>query len=340
MSYIYDYVVFIGRFQPFHIGHRQVVETALSISDKVILCIGSSFAPRTPKNPFVADERIAMIYDSMPHAIDRIKVSLIRDQLYNDQLWAASIQEEVERTVRAGGWRDKPAKIAIIGHTKDHSSYYLKMFPQWTIVEHEMNEIVNATDIRELFFEGKNLKFLQTLLSQPVYRCLEVFKMTEDYRTLAKEHEIIKRYKKSWEGAPFPAVFVTVDAVVVQSGHLLMVTRGAAPGMGLKALPGGFIEQGETLIEAMIRELREETRLKVPAPVLKGSIKAQHVFDAPKRSLRGRTITHAFLIELPPGPLPEVKGSDDAKDAYWVPVSEVRSDECFEDHYDIIHYFL
>ena len=90
----------------------------------------------------------------------------------------------------------------------------------------------------------------------------------------------------------------------------------------------------------MLRELREETKLKVPAPVLKGSIKASHVFDAPNRSQRGRTITHAFLIELPPGPLPVVKGGDDARKAYWKPIGDLKCEEFFDDHYHMIQYML
>ena len=86
----------------------------------------------------------------------------------------------------------------------------------------------------------------------------------------------------------------------------------------------------------MIRELREETGIKVPAPVLRGSIQGNRVFDAIDRSARGRTITHAFKIVLPDGELPKVKGSDDAEKARWVPIAEVDSAECFEDHYDIV----
>ena len=85
------------------------------------------------------------------------------------------------------------------------------------------------------------------------------------------------------------------------------------------------------------RELREETRLKVPEPVLKGSIRKQKVFDDPHRSARGRTITHAFYIELSPNSeLPRVKGSDDAKYAVWLPLAELDPATLFEDHYFII----
>jgi bifunctional NMN adenylyltransferase/nudix hydrolase len=90
----------------------------------------------------------------------------------------------------------------------------------------------------------------------------------------------------------------------------------------------------------MLRELREETMIKVPAPVLKGSIVRSKVFDAIDRSPRGRIITHAFHIVLPDGELPRVKGSDDAEKARWVPIAEVKSEDCFEDHYEILQHFV
>jgi bifunctional NMN adenylyltransferase/nudix hydrolase len=102
------------------------------------------------------------------------------------------------------------------------------------------------------------------------------------------------------------------------------------------ALPGGFLDANETLKTAVIRELREETRIKVPAPVLAGSITKQQVFDDPYRSARGRTVTHAYLIELKDGELPKVKGGDDAAKAFWVPFAEIKPERMFEDHFHII----
>ena len=139
---------------------------------------------------------------------------------------------------------------------------------------------------------------------------------------------------------PYAPTFLTCDAVVVQSGHVLLVKRGANPGKGLWALPGGFVNQNERIQDACMRELREETRLKVPLPVLHGSVKNKEVFDHPDRSLRGRTVTQAFYIELPPGKLPQVKGGDDAASAKWVPLAFVREEEMYEDHYHILTHFL
>jgi bifunctional NMN adenylyltransferase/nudix hydrolase len=126
--------------------------------------------------------------------------------------------------------------------------------------------------------------------------------------------------------------------VVIQSGHILLVRRKAEPGRGLWALPGGFVGQEELLYDSCIRELREETGLKVPEKVLQGSMFKKDVFDRPDRSTRGRTITHAFYFKLDDlQPLPHIKGGDDAEKARWVPLSEflTMEDQMYEDHFHI-----
>ncbi|TFH10160.1 MAG: bifunctional nicotinamide-nucleotide adenylyltransferase/Nudix hydroxylase [Candidatus Thorarchaeota archaeon] len=340
-EYQFDYLVFIGRFQPLHSGHLAVFKQALDIAENVIVVVGSANQPRTPKDPWTYGERYEMILQSLKAEglfdADRVHFTCIRDQIYNDQNWAASVQEVVTSAKR--GWHDID-RIGIIGHNKDESSYYLKMFPQWKLVEHENLDILNATDIRRLYFEGFNSRYLKAAVPEPVFKYLEWFKVNKpEYKMLVREFDFINKYKKGWEVAPYPVTIMTGDALVVQSGHLLLVQRRSSPGEGLCALPGGHIDPNETVEECAIRELREETKLKVPAPVLRGSIKASKLFDSPKRSLKGRVITTAYLIELPPGPLPAVKGSSDAKKARWVPINEIRSDEMFEDHFDIIRYF-
>ena len=116
----------------------------------------------------------------------------------------------------------------------------------------------------------------------------------------------------------------------------MLIQRGGFPGKGLWALPGGFLNDEEKILDAVIRELKEETRIKVPAAVLRGSIVAQKVFDDPHRSSRGRTIDHAFLFHLHENGLPKVKGDDDAAFAKWIPLSEVKREMMFEDHFSII----
>ena len=96
---------------------------------------------------------------------------------------------------------------------------------------------------------------------------------------------------------------------------------------------------------ALLQKLAtEETGLKVPEKVLIGSIIDQKIFDAPGRSLRGRTVTEAFYISLSHeagnNKLPKVKGADDAIDAFWLPLGKVKGEDFFEDHAEIIEYFV
>ena len=122
----------------------------------------------------------------------------------------------------------------------------------------------------------------------------------------------------------------------------MLVRRGKSHGKGLLALPGGFLNQDEKIVDGAIRELKEETAIKVSKEELHKNIACSHVFDSPFRSLRGRSISNAFLINLGDGALPKVKGLDDADKAFWLPLNEVlqRESEFFEDHFYIIQYFI
>jgi bifunctional NMN adenylyltransferase/nudix hydrolase len=255
------------------------------------------------------------------------------DTMYNDQAWAMRVQSIVSR------YRILGTKTAIIGHKKDESSFYLDMFPQWEYVDVEEIEPLSAVNIRDLFFKTSfNSNFIKNVVPQTTYDFLMAFRQTEEFQQIIREREFVENYKKQYASLPYPPIFSTADAVVIQSGHVLMIKRRAEPGKGLWALPGGYVNANtdKSVEDAAIRELREETMIKVPAPVLRGSIVDNRVFDAVDRSPRGRIITHCFKIVLPDGELPKVKGSDDAEKARWVPIAEVRSDECFEDHYDMV----
>jgi len=176
----------------------------------------------------------------------------------------------------------------------------------------------------------------------PVFAMLKGFRDGPQFAQLVREHQFIRNYRKQWSVAPYAPTFVTVDAVVIHSGHALLIRRGGEPGKGLWALPGGFVEQSEMLEAAVLRELREETQLDVPAAVLRGALKSKEVFDHPERSSRGRTITHAFHFEFPSGDLPRIAGDDDADLARWVPLGEAleMEEQFYEDHFHILERFL
>jgi bifunctional NMN adenylyltransferase/nudix hydrolase len=341
-KYSYDFLVFIGRFQPFHKGHQFVINEALKQGQYVIVLCGSAHQPRSLRNPWLIQEREQMIRSCFSERDNqRIVIAPLMDVLYSDELWIRNVQQTIEGIISS--YYDRyhlKQKIGLIGHTKDSTSYYLKLFPQWSSVAVEHYQNICSTPIRQTFFNHPEEIATETL-PQEILAFLDRFTQTPDFIYLCQEWEFIQKYQQGWQSAPYPPIFVTVDAVVIQSGHILLVERKARPGKGQWALPGGFVRQPETLLQACLRELREETKLKIPEPVLQGSILSQQVFDEPNRSSRGRTITHAFHIELKPDTtLPKVKGSDDAKQAFWLPLAQLDSTQLYEDHYFIIQKFL
>ncbi len=343
----YDYAVYIGRFEPFHLGHASVLARSLREARKAIVLVGSAGAPRTAKNPWSFAEREIMIRAAAGAEAGRVIVRPLQDHLYNENAWIAAVQSAVGDAIAGDGDRGvgaANARVALIGHLKNASSTYLRAFPQWDLIDGEAVPMLSATELRRHLFSGDAgaLRLIEANVPAPVFEMVAAFRATEAYAQLNEEFQHIETYRAAWSTTPYAPTFVTADAVVIHSGHVLLVKRKAQPGRGLWALPGGFVQQDETVRDAAIRELREETRLKLPVPVLKGSIRAEAVFDHPDRSQRGRTITHAFHFDFPTGELPAVRGSDDAARARWVPIAEAQRmrAQLFEDHYFIIEHFL
>lgn len=334
----YDVGVVIGRFQPLHNGHCQLIRTALERCETVIVVLGSPYAPRTVKNPWTAEERMAMLQQvfSIEYAQRKLLVHAVDDVFYSDPQWFATVHHIVNQLV------DDEASIGLFGFEKDESSYYLQGFPQWDYQSVEVGMMLNATDIRNAYFQDSDTTrwynaFLTPIVPASVMMFLEDFRSTSDYQELVREFEYIAHYKQQWSNSPYPPIFVTVDAVIIKSGHILLIRRKGFPGEGTLALPGGFVGHKERLLDAIIREVKEETGLSVSK-----NVRDTHVFDYPERSLRGRTITHAYYFDLGDGDLPTVTGGDDAASAFWMPMYEAlgKRQQFFEDHYWIVSHFL
>ena len=127
----------------------------------------------------------------------------------------------------------------------------------------------------------------------------------------------------------YPRPAVTADCVVITKEaepKVLLIQRGADPYKGCWAFPGGFMNMDETTEQCAIRELEEETGLKVT------TIQQIGAYSKVDRDPRGRTITVAYLaiIDKPA----QVTGQDDAAKAEWFPLSALP--ELAFDHADII----
>lgn len=358
MSTKKELTVYIGRFSPFHLGHAKVLDAARRDSENVLVIVGSSYAARNVKNPFTFGERADMILDyvrettmsrtcssgnPMPkNFFPNVEVVGVQDQPYSESDWIISVMDEVNSFKEQMGIPDD-VKPYLTGCNRDESSYYLNQFGDFFELalqpKHEAGEL-NATLIRGLLFEGAPIPEAPYLPATTVNFLKNNFLGTPQYDSLKKEYAFIKEYRAKWSAAPYDPIFMTVDTVVIQSGHVLVNVRDNFPGVGLWALPGGFLEKNERIIDAAIRELKEETRIELSDAQLYGAIKAKEIFDDPGRSLRGRTITTAFLLRLNDSKnLPKVKPQKgEVKKVMWVPLSDALAcpENWFEDHFSIL----
>lgn len=187
---MFDYLIFIGRFQPFHLAHQAVIEKALKHSQSVIVLLGSAQPERTIKNMFSLDERQYMIQAAFSQAEQqRIYFAGLID-VYNDEKWTALVKQTVQAIIAAhrsdspdSSSKDIRPKVGLIGHFKDQSSYYLALFPDWPLVELDNYFHLSATPIREQYLLGNlptlqqvpptTLAFLQDFQQTPTYQALQ-----------------------------------------------------------------------------------------------------------------------------------------------------------------------
>lgn len=338
--------VFIGRFQPFHHGHGQVVEKIANECDHTVIVVGSSNRHQSIKNPFSYRQREHLIRMWWGQYSGRKQSSLsivpAPDNLYKDWTWKATVIQNVEHSVPSSKYVDR--EFILYGHHKDDSSYYLDLFPEWVYHPVTPKYDIDATNIRKTFFESG-------IVSS--YRCvpettadyLKSFKHTPKYDDLVEEWHYYRAEERKFSDYPYPQTlgFMCSDAVLVCQGQILMVERKHTPGKGTWALPGGFKDRNETFLDGCIRELVEETNVRVPEKVLRGSVKSSHMFDAVGRNLGTPRVSMAYHIEIAPnydGTLPEVRPASDAENAEWMSFADVMNTPLFDDHLDIIKFFI
>lgn len=143
-------------------------------------------------------------------------------------------------------------------------------------------------------------------------------------------------YLASYDMSKYPSVAVTTDLTIftIRNGQLciLLIKRGAHPEKGKWALPGGFINPNESLDDCAMRELEEETGIKVE----QGYLEQLRTYGNPSRDKRGTVISTAYVALIPNMDKPHA--GDDASEAHFFPVFDVLRDDfpVAFDHKDII----
>lgn len=359
-----DFGVFIVRGQPITLAHMHIIEYSIRMCGHLFIVLGSSFAaPRWDHVPFREYIREQMILNNLT-TDQRKKITFIYQKDYaNMTVWADKLSQKVLNLVG-----DDDATIALVGHAKDKpTGYYLQQFPDWDSINlPNYGNNLSATPFRDAYISDRGWHqfedYARPFLPTGTISVLQDFRRTKEFTSLWNEKDFMTKYLKGFydadevaaakaEGrqpncAPYPPIFYCADVCLIQGNNVLTIKRGGYPGMGLTAMPGGHCED-DTAVDAAIKELLQETKIKVPEAVLRGSIVGEKRYDDVNRSTRKRTISICQFIHLTPQVhdgqdpkkvmvLPKVRGGDDAKKAEFRPIASLRREEMFEDSWRMV----
>jgi ADP-ribose pyrophosphatase YjhB (NUDIX family) len=125
---------------------------------------------------------------------------------------------------------------------------------------------------------------------------------------------------------------VGVGGIIFQGDQVLLIKRGKEPGLGQWSIPGGVVRPGETLKEAVVREILEETHLKVEVLALAKVL--ERIFRDPDGRVAYHYVLADFLCRHLDGTL---QPDSDAQDARFVPLKDLPSYEVVSVTLEVIH---
>lgn len=326
---MYDLAVVIARMQPApHREHLKMIEEALTKAKRVLVLLGSDGAAPSLRNPLSVAHREATIKLALPN--QPIEVKGIRDMSYQNDLWVQRVEDLVFDHLH-----DHESTILMVHGGREDTKYPNDF--QFDTHMYPVTQDISGTKVRQCFFEGLGYEDMIDPKVE-VYLTNEV-KLDPD---LVIEYQAAKEYRRLWAASPFPPMFVAADNVVNwvrpkvagYQDHVLLGVRKSQFGNGKWALPGGYVETGQTLMEAAKAELEQETNL-----VLEDFRDDDPwMCDAINRSERGRMITAVFFNTIVSDTEPPVVGGDDFEKAFWCPIDVIRLNErkFFSDHFHII----
>ena len=250
-------ILYIGRFQPFHIGHMSVIKEIIKESDKIIIGIGSSQYCHTKDNPFSYKERKEIIEAELKENIQNYEIISIPD-FHDDDQWINYIIKKYNFDVIYSG-----------------NSWVKRLFKEngFKVKEVIFEHDIDGTLLRNLIAKDNDYKIFiprKSLEKLIKLKGINRIKYTQNNIKISADI-IIKLYdKEKFKG-------------------IVLIERKNKP-QGF-ALPGGFVDYNESIEETAIREAKEETGLDIKL------IRQFHTYSKPGRDPRGQTITTVFIAE-------------------------------------------
>ncbi len=338
----YNQIAIVGRFTIVHLGHERLIREAakrLNPGGTLTVLIGSAGHYPSPKHPLPFFDRSEMIHlVDVPELKEKnitLEVKPIYDFLYTPQAWTMQVQRYMSKD------------CALLGHKKpDGSSDWVdEDFPDTDYIEVPDTTKINATQIRKRIYDVGLCPPLH--VSDAVYKYVTSLIERGAFKLASSEWQANRVADQKFKAHPYPDNInsLCADTVVECKGYILLGKRKGDVGFDTWALPGGHKDKGETLQNTALRELDEETNIKVPPTVLRKSIVASSVFDSPGRSETvDEKITQAFHIILDnETKLPKVRAADDLQEVKWFRLCDIKrmsqTGMIFADHAEIIHHF-
>lgn len=206
--------VVIGRFQPFHNGHKEMIKKALERSDLAIVVIGSASCAPDIKNPWSVHDRVAMlsnIVGEVPNSCQLRWVSVL-DHPYDNNQWLKELKIKVKKLLEEGD------VVTLIGHDKDESTHYLKWFKDWLFLDVGKHEgSINATTIRKSIFE-------ESMIPQQLPEGVKKY-LSNNWMGSKEHQRLIKEYvyamKENARMEKERVILTCADAVVTRPGQVL-----------------------------------------------------------------------------------------------------------------------
>ena len=207
----FDFLIFVGRFEPPHTTHLAILKRAFALAEHVIVILGSHDKPRSIQNPWTTDERIVMLRHCLGDA-ERARTSFVpvRDQLYNDEQWVTGVQKAVAERGRAHGDRGGESR-----HHRPQQGRELLLpedvpavdagrcgEPRRALVDRgapralrERTDRRGRSNDRIRRGDGGNLMLVESAVPSAVFAYLKAFREAPAFAQLVREHYYIKRYR-------------------------------------------------------------------------------------------------------------------------------------------------
>lgn len=321
----------IGRFQPLHNGHISLINKALEENDKVLVLIGSANKLPDFKNPFSAEQRFNFVYQEFPEN-PQLLIQTLNDYDTDDE-WVQEV------TARALSFEEDPTQVMFYCNPKDEEWYRRNfLFPVTTL-----NEVdVSATEIREEWYttgQGFDFVCVPPHVNAVMDELPDFDRLQWEYKTTTRNLKE-KTHRHPFSNPMEPVSF----AVIIQDGKVLVGKRVGPRGAGQFGLPGGFVENTETTLDAAMRETQEELGIDLKALITKGqAICMSQAVSENLRDLGARTLGVNYLFVVKPDVELKLElDLDETSEAKWVPMMDVCEDKylLFFNHNQLVRQLL